>query len=254
MKENSVATSKAASDPRSVEELEKAVFAGDPGVTAEQLVLARAEADRRRIVAEGEAHRAHLAAEAARAAEIDRLKDDAEALVYDRAKLLALASEATDALLALCTAAKNRGEQLDRLAGRARQLGVAPMSLDDVPRDPSGLGWRRDLHMAGPAKLRLGDTALTAVEPRRLIARIVRDALDRAGQRSENFTLSNVGPPVEEQISATVREVTPPKLRKLKVLKRWGPRQPGDIVEVPTEDAKWALDRDFAEPFDGAAS
>jgi hypothetical protein len=241
-------TKATAGDQRSVEELEQAVFAGDPGVTAEQLALARAAADHRRLVAEGEAHRAHQAAEAARAAEIDRLKGDVAALADDRAKLLCLAHEATDTLLALITAVRSRGEQLDQLAARARSLGVVPMSLDDVPRDPSGLGWRHNVAMVGPAKLRLGDTALTSVEPRRLVARIVRDVLDRTGQRSENFSLSNVGAPVEEQINATVREVTPPKLRKLKVVKRWGPRQPGDVVEVPGEDAKWALDRGFAEP------
>jgi hypothetical protein len=62
--------------------------------------------------------------------------------------------------------------------------------------------------MAGPARIRLGDTALSAADPHRLVARIVKDTFDRTGQRTDPFSLSNAGPPVAAQLDATVREVT----------------------------------------------
>ena len=172
-------------DTRTVAELGAAVIAGDSSITAEQLAAARARQDHTRWPAGTPEHGAQLAAEAARQGQIGKLRDHIESLADDRERLLTLAQQASDALRALLTAARAREDQLDALAGRAKALGINPMSLDDQVRDPSGIGWRREHAMAGPARIRLGDTALSAADPRRLVAWIVKDTFDRTGQRTD---------------------------------------------------------------------
>jgi hypothetical protein len=236
------------SDSRTVAELEAAVVAGDETVTAEQLEAARARERHAQLLSEGAAHRAFRAAEAARQAEIEKLRADMSGLADDREHLLTLVRKATDALAEMFVAARARGAQLDDLAGRARVLGITAMSLDDQIRDASDIGWRRDHQQVGPARLRIGDVALGAVDPVRLTARIVQDVFDRAGQRTDRFSLANAGAPVVEQISATVRTVSPPEVVKMRVLKRWGAHQPGTVVEVDPEAAHWARQRGYAQP------
>ena len=235
-------------DTRTVAELEAAVIAGDASITAEQLATARARQDHTPLPARTPEHRAQLAAEAARQGQIGKLRDDIESLADDRERLLTLAQQASDALRALFTAARAREDQLDALAGRAKALGINAMSHDDQVRDPSGIGWRREHAMAGPARIRLGDTAHRAADPRRLVARIVKDTFDRTGQRTDAFSLSNAGPPVAEQIDATVREVTAPRLYRMHVVRRLGQHQPGTIVELVHETARWARDKGYAIP------
>jgi hypothetical protein len=152
------------------------------------------------------------------------------------------------ALEKVFTLARDRGRRLDELAARARALGVLEMDLGDGLRDESGLGWRKDHQTIGPARIRVGEVLLSAAQPAKLVARVVLDTFVRVGQRPDGFSLAHVGATLEEQAAAQVREITPPPLRRLRVLKRWGPRQVGDVVEVPGEDARWALDRGFAAP------
>jgi hypothetical protein len=171
-------------DTRTVAELEAAVIAGDASITAEQLATARARQDHTPLPASTSERRAQLTAEAARQGQIGKLRDDIESLADDRERLLTLAQQASDALRALFTAARAREDQLDALAGRAKALGINAMSHDDQVRDPSGIGWRREHAMAGPARIRLGDTALSAADPRRLVAWIVKDTRpDRSTNR-----------------------------------------------------------------------
>ena len=177
-------------DTRTVAELEAAVIAGDASIAGEQLATARARQDHTPLPASAAEHRAQLAAEAARQGQIGRLRDDIESLANDRERLLTLAQQASDALRALFTAARAREDQLDALAGRAKALGINAMSLDDQVRDPSGIGWRREHALAGPARIRLGDTALSAADPHRLVAWIVKDTFDRTGQRTDPFGYS----------------------------------------------------------------
>jgi hypothetical protein len=172
-------------DTRTVAELEAAVIAGDASITAEQLAAARARQDHTPLPASASEHRAQLTAEAARQGQIGKLRDDIESLANDRERLLTLAQQASDALRALSTAARAHEDQLDALAGRAKALGINAMSLDDQVRDPSGIGWRREHAMAGPARIRLGDTALSAADPHRLVAWILTDTFDRTGQRTD---------------------------------------------------------------------
>jgi hypothetical protein len=154
----------------------------DPTVTTKTSVATIVDT---RTVAELEAA---VAAEAARQGQIGKLRDDIESLANDRERLFTLAQQASDALRALFVAARAREDQLDALAGRAKALGINAMSPDDQVRDPSGIGWRREHALAGPARIRLGDTALSAADPRRLVAWIVEDTFDRTGQRTDAFS------------------------------------------------------------------
>jgi hypothetical protein len=80
----------------------------------------------------------------------------------------------------------------------------------------------------------------------RLTARIVRDTFDRAGQRSDGFTLGNAGPAVAEQVAATVRQVAPPELVRVRTTRRWGAHPAGAVVEVDHQSALWARSRGYA--------
>src|SRR5687768_7167800 len=124
-------TNKTRTDPRSVAELEAAVVAGDATVTPEMLAVARARADHERLRAEGDAYRRQLEAEAARQVQVEQLRERIIGLHDDRDQLRALAVQAREALGALFSATAARGVQLDELAGRARDLGIVPMALDD---------------------------------------------------------------------------------------------------------------------------
>jgi hypothetical protein len=212
------------------------------------LARSRAAEDHARLQAEGQAHRAFRDAEAARRVEIEKLRGDIGNLVDDRDQLLALASTASDALARLFIAARERGAHLGDLAGRARVLGVAQMSTDDTVRDPSGIGWRKDPQAAGPARVQVDDVALGAVDPKRLTARLVREVLDRAGQRTDGFSLANAGPPVAEQIASTVREVPKPELVRVRVVKKWGAHRAGEIAEIDHESAVWARTKGLVVP------
>jgi hypothetical protein len=145
----------------------------------------RTDAELEAAVIAGEAS---ITAEAGRQGQIQKLRDDIESLANDRERLLTLAQQASDALRALFIAARAREDQLDALAGRAKALGINAMSLDDQVRDPSGIGWRREHAMAGPVRIRLGDTELSAADPRRFVARIVKDTFDRTGRRTDAFS------------------------------------------------------------------
>lgn len=235
--------------PSTVAELEAALLAGDSSVTAQALALAQAEQDRQQLLAEAHRRQEATSAEAARQAKVAELRRRVEGLVDDRPQLHDRAVEAVEALTALWEAARRRGELLDRLALEARGLGIASMPIDDTITDPSGVGWRRDaaaIH-AGPARLRVGDTLIGAVAPERIVARVVVDALARIGKPASALNLANAGPPLVEQIDSQVRVIEAPATARVRVLKRWGAHQPGALVAVDTESAKWAVQRHFAE-------
>jgi hypothetical protein len=248
MRESITMPSKSTVDQRTVAELEAAILDGDLSITAEALAAARSREDHARLLADAAVHRVQLEAQQRQEAELEQLRHDIAALVDDRDDVLALAAEATQALAALFAAARGRGATLDALAGRARALDVTQMGFEDEVRDPSGIGWRRDHTTVGPARIRLADVALGAVDPVKLTARIVRDVFDRAGQRSDGFTLGNAGPPVAEQVAATVREVIPPELVRVRTTRRWGAHPVGAVVEVDHEIALWARSKGYAVP------
>jgi hypothetical protein len=235
-------------DTRSVAELEQAVVAGDLSITAEQLAAARDAEHHAALQREAQVRREHAAAAAARDGEIEKLRGEYRRVADEKDEITEAGVAAVAAVERVFMLAQNRGRRLDELAARARSLGIVEMGLDDVVRDVSGLGWRKSVHMAGPAHLRVDDKLLAAPSPVKLVARTVHDAFVRVGQRIDNFSLKNSGASIEELAAAQVREITPPKLRRLRVAKRWGQNQVGDIVEVDGETAKWALQREFATP------
>jgi hypothetical protein len=241
-------TSTTATDTRSVAELEAAVLAGDDYITAEMLNAARVKEQHAALLHEARLQQEHAAAAALRDGEIEKLRGEYRRVADEKDEITEAGVAAVAAVERVLVLAQNCGRRLDELAGRARSLGITEMGLDDVVRDVSGLGWRKSVHMAGPAHLRVDDKLLAAPSPVKLVARVVHDAFVRVGQRIDNFSLKNAGASIEEQASAQVRTITPPKLRRLRVAKRWGQHQVGDVVEVDGETAKWALQREFAEP------
>jgi hypothetical protein len=241
-------TSTTATDTRSVAELEQAVLAGDDTITAEMLNAARVKEQHAALRHEARLRQEYAAAAALRDGEIEKLRVDVLALADEADETVQAGVAAVAALEKVLSGAKARGRRLDELAARARALGITSMGLDDGLRDASHIGWRKDYSMVGAARLRIGDVLLGAAEPTKLVSRVVRDALVAAGERPDGFTLAHAGPSLEEQASAQVRTITPPKLRRLRVAKRWGQHQVGDLVEVDGETAKWALQREFATP------
>jgi hypothetical protein len=241
-------TSTTATDTRSVAELEAAVLAGDATVSAEMLNAARVKEHHAALLHEARLRQEHAAAAAVRDGEIEKLRADMLALADETDATVQAGVAAVAAVEKVLSGAKNRGRRLDELAARARALGITSMGLDDGLRDASQIGWRKDYSTVGAARIRIGDVLLGAAEPRKLVSRVVRDALVAAGERPEGFSLANPGLSLEEQASAQVRTITPPKLRRLRVAKRWGQHQVGDVVEVDGETAKWALQREFGEP------
>jgi hypothetical protein len=81
----------------------------------------------------------------------------------------------------------------------------------------------------------------------RLTSRVVRDVFDRAGQRTDGFSLAHAGPSVADQVARMVSEVRRPQQVVVRAAKRWGPHQPGSLVATDLEMARWALGRGYAE-------
>jgi hypothetical protein len=247
MKEMTMATKTMTTDTRTRAELEEAVRAGDTTITAEQLAAA---ADRERhaeLLAEAEQLRTRAAAEAARHRDVEALRSALEALDDGREDMRRLAVTAAGALQELFAVAKARGDALDGLARRARELGIEPMQIDDEIRDASGVGWRKDWTTVGPARIRLDDTMLTAVAPTKLLARVVVDALVKVGARPDALPVANPGPPVEMQINDQVRVVAPERKIRVRVTRRWGRHQAGAVIDVDATNAGWAISKGYAK-------
>jgi hypothetical protein len=237
-----------ADDQRTAVELEAAILDGDLSISSELLHAARLRDQHQALLHEAWIRQQQADACAVRDRDVENLRRDILALTDDGEELRRAGEAAVAALETVYTLARDRGVQLDQLAARARSLGITEMGLDDAVRDESGLGWRRDHTTIGPARIRVGDVLLSAASPAKLIARVVRDAFANLGQRVDGFSLSNVGPELAEQVAAQTREITPEPTRRVRVVKRWGPRQPGDVVEVPITDARWAMDKGFGVP------
>jgi hypothetical protein len=245
--EKTMAT-KPTADTRTASELEQAVLRGDADITPTMLAEARARDDLAQLQAQAEVRRAEAEAEAARQQGIAQLAADIDALADDREHLAGLARQATELLVRVYRAANDRGLALDVFARRARDLGIAEMTVADELQDPNGIGWRAGAQLAGPARIRHNDLALTAADPLRMVTRVLRDALDQVGRRTDNVTLQATSHSVETQIDATVRTVTAPVLRKVRTIQRWGPHQPGTVVEVEEDSARWAVAKRYAVP------
>jgi hypothetical protein len=243
---------KTASDPRTAAELEQAVLDGDNTITAEQLGAARLHEQHQALQREAQLRVQQADAKAARDHDIRHLRDDILALADHGDELRRLAVAADAALEALYTAAARRGPALDELAGRARSLGIQTMQIDDQVRDDSGLGWRRDTAMTH-AHVRVDDTLLSAITPRKLMQRVVFDVLARLGVRVDGFSLKNPGPTVDDQINSQVREIVPEPTRRLRCAKRWGQHDVDAVVEVDSATARWGLDRGYFVPIETAA-
>jgi hypothetical protein len=239
---------KTTADTRTVTELEQAVLDGDNTITAEQLGAARLRQQHQALQREAQLRLQQAEARAARDRDLQRLRDDILGRADGGDEMRQAGAAAVAALERLYSLGQDRERQLDELASRAGALGVVPMGLDDTVRDESGLGWRKEHQTVGPARIRVDDVLLSAASPTKLVARAVFEAFTHLGQRVDGFTLANPGPCIDEQIAAQVREIVPQPTRRVRVTKRWGPRQPGDIVEVPITDARWALDKGFAVP------
>lgn len=157
-------------DTRTADELAEAIRDGDTTITSAQVAEARHREEYDQLTAEARVRAEQHTAETAREQAIQALRADLDATPNSVNHLTELADRATAALSELVTALQNREHSIRAARTRARELGIAEMDTDHQPRDPSGIGWRRDRTM-----LVLDDRTITTVEPGRMLGSITAD-------------------------------------------------------------------------------
>jgi hypothetical protein len=94
--------------------------------------------------------------------------------------------------------------------------------------------------------------ALSAIDPQRVTARVVRDALEAVGHRTDRFTLAHAGAPLADQVNETVRSIRPPVRTHVRTIKRWGGHPEGVVISTDPESARWAISKGYAVPVEMA--
>jgi hypothetical protein len=223
-----------------VAELEAQILAGDLTVTAEQLEQARIHERHAELVAQACSRAEIEAIEAQRQEEIEQLRADIAGVKDEAPQLQELADTAARVLDSLVTALADRNHVVADLARRARALGIAQTNSSHTVTDPSGIGWAAG-HGRNSTVI-LDGRVITGRHPLDVLDKIFRTIV-AARKLHERTWRAESTPAVREQLAMMDHEITAPTTVALRVHKRWGQYQPGQLVQVDPATAKWAAER-----------